>query len=382
MHHIPGFILQPISPLIRDYFGLDYVQIGWLTSAYTVAYGVSNFPAGWLGGRIAPRLLITIGVAGVALCGFIAGIAPNFLILVLAAIMMGILGGGYHPSAAPLISDATPSEKRGQALGFHQIGGTAANMAVPLIAAALITFLNWRNIMIVMSVPSIIFGIYLYILLKRRTLGDTLKHTKTTDSQKDTNPPGYLRRMIAFITMGTGVQVFVYSAMSFIPLLVTDKFQGQEWLGAAVLATGHVTGLVAGPLGGHISDKIGKIPVMLTVCLASGPLVWLLSIVNHWWLLPILLLIMGTCMYVAMPVTESYVISNITPRNRSTILGIYYFASRGGVGILSPVIGNLIDKNSFSTAFSVTGLSLLVITIICALLLWGKKDRSFESAKS
>jgi MFS family permease len=374
MHHIPGFLIQPLSPAIRDSFHLDYSQIAWLSSAYTFAYGISNLPAGWLGGRIAPRILITVGVVGVAVCGLIAGLSPNYLVMVFAMILMGILGGGYHPSASPLISDATPSEKRGQALGFHQIGGTAANIAVPLLAAALATFLTWRGFYVLMTVPTIIYGIYLYSLLKRRHLGDMPQKVQTDSFIIRINNRGYLRRMIAFVTMGIAVQVFVYSAMYFVPLLVVDKFLSAAWIAAAVLSLGHIAGLVAGPLGGHISDRVGKVPVMLVVSLASGPLVYLLSLGTHWWLLPFVLLAMGACMYVAMPVTESYVISNISTHNRSTIIGVYYFASRGGPAILLPIIGNLIDRFSFSVAFSTIGVALFVITLICSLMLWGTKD--------
>jgi MFS family permease len=113
---------------------------------------------------------------------------------------------------------------------------------------------------------------------------------------------------------------------------------------------------------------------MLTVSLAAGPIIFLLSLGTYWWLLPIVLLAMGTCMYVAMPVSEVYVISNSTQNNRSTILGIYYFASRGGPGLLMPIIGKLIDQYSFSTAFAWVGAALFVITLVCSLLLWGTKD--------
>jgi MFS family permease len=294
--------------------------------------------------------------------------------MVIAMLLMGILGGGYHPSASPLISDATPPEKRGQALGLHQIGGTAANIAVPLLAAALAIFLTWRGFYILMTVPTIIYGIYLYSLLKRRHLGDLPRKAQTDSFTIHINTRGHLRRMIAFVTMGIAVQVFVYSAITFIPLLVVDKFHGAGWVAAAVLSLPHIAGLVAGPWGGSISDRVGKIPVMLTVSLAAGPIVYLLSLGAHWWLLPFVLLAMGICMYVAMPVAESYVISNVSARNRSTILGVYYFASRGGPALLLPIMGKLIDQFSFSTAFTTVGVGLFVITLICSLLLWGTKD--------
>ena len=374
MHHIPGFLIQPLSPFIRDALHLDYSQTAWLLSAYPFAYGISNLPAGWLGGRIAPRLLITIGVVGVAIGGLVAGLSPNYLVLVIAMLLMGILGGGYHPSASPLISDATPPEKRGQALGFHQIGGTAANIAVPLLAAALAGFFTWRGLYILIAVPTIIYGIYLYSLLKRRHLGDIpLKVPKETITTR-ANTRKKVLRMIAFVTMGVAVQVFVTTALNFVPLLVVDKFQGAAWLGAAILSLGHIAGLVAGPLGGHISDRVGKVPVMLTVSLAAGPIVYLLGLGTNWWLLPFVLLTMGVCMYVAMPVTESYVISNISTHNRSTVIGVYYCISRGGPAILLPVIGKLLDRYSFSVAFTAIGGALLAVTLICSLLLWGTKD--------
>ena len=183
MHHIPGFLIQPLSPYIRDAFHLDYSQIAWLSSAYTFAYGISNLPAGWLGGRISPRFIIAVGIIGVAVSGLLVGLAPNYLILVIEMLLMGILGGGYHPLAPPIISDATPPEKRGQVLGLHQIGGTLANILVPFFAAALVGFFTWRGLYILVAIPIIVYGIYLRSLLKRRHLGNCpLKSQKWTRS--------------------------------------------------------------------------------------------------------------------------------------------------------------------------------------------------------
>jgi len=105
---------------------------------------------------------------------------------------------------------------------------------------------------------------------------------------------------------------------------------------------------------------------MLVVSLAAGPILYLLSLTPYLWLIPLVLLAMGVTMYMSMPVAESYVISNVTARNRSTILGLYYFASRGGPAILLPIMGNLIDRYSFSVAFTAIGAALFAITLICS----------------
>jgi MFS family permease len=383
MHHVPGFIIQSVQPSIRDYFGLDYTSITSLTGTYNFAYGLSNLPAGWLGGdRIAPRLLIAVGVAGVAIFGLLVGLSPTYLVMIFALLFMGILGGGYHPSASPLLADTVAAERRGRILGMHQVGGTLANFLTPLLTAAIVTLLGifipssmtWRGPFIVLTIPIIIYGIYLYKTLKKRQLGNTFKQVQTETFAIRINQHGYLRRMIAFVTLGTAVQVFVFSTISVIPLVVVDQYGGTEQAGAALFALAHFAGLWAGPLGGHISDRIGKVPVMLAVSLTAGPIIFLLSLGTHWWLLPIVLLAMGSCMYVAMPVTEAFVINNANPNNRLTILGIYYFASRGGPGLLMPIIGKLTDQFSFNVAFTWMGAALFVITLVCSLFLLGTKE--------
>jgi len=374
MHHIPGLIVQPLLPAIRDSLDMDYFHVSWLTGVYSLAYGISNLPAGWLGGRIAPRILITLGVAGVAACGLLMGLAPNFWIMLVAMLLMGILGGGYHPMASPMLADTITEKQRGRALGVHQIGGTLANIFVPLVAAGFTGWLAWRGLFLLLCIPTIVYGLYLYWTLKKNGIGNTPRPSNATGFVIRLNPRGYVRRLLAFIALGASVQIFVFSTLSFTALFVVDQFGGPPWLGMALLSVGHIAGLLAGPIGGTISDRIGKVPVMLTVSLAAGPLIYLLSLVNYWWLLPVILLALGSCMYVAMPVAESYVISTVSHRNRSTVLGIYYFASRGGPGILIPVIGKLIDQFGFNTAFTSIGAVLFVIAIICALLLWGTKD--------
>jgi len=45
-HHLLVALLVPLLPYIRDDFVLDYSQAGWLVSAFTLSYGISQLPAG------------------------------------------------------------------------------------------------------------------------------------------------------------------------------------------------------------------------------------------------------------------------------------------------------------------------------------------------
>lgn len=374
-HHLIAALLQPLLPFIRDDFALGYAQAGWVVSAFTLAYGFSQLPAGWLADRIGSRILITLGISGVAACGFLVGLSPSYTVMVIFLVVMGVIGGGYHPAASPLVSASVEEQNRGRALGLHQIGGTASFFLTPLIAVGIASALGgWRGSFTALSVLIFIFGIILFVLLGKRGYTRQNKEQKP-ESHAETAPTrSYLRRLIPFIILGTTVQISVFSTISFIPLFAVDHLGVGEEAGAALLSLFHSSGLWAGPLGGYLSDRVGKVPVMLFVSIISGPAIYLLSLVSFGWSISLVLVVLGICQYAAMPVSEAYVITHVPERKRSTALGIYYFVSRGGPGLLMPAIGYLFDRFDFGTSFTVVGVTALAVNLACSLFLWGSRD--------
>jgi len=343
-------------------------------SAVTLAYGFSHLPAGWLSDRLGPRLMIFIGISGVALFAILTGLAPSYLALVVLMIMVGVMGGGYHPAASPLVAASVDKKSQGRALGLHQIGGTASFFLTPLIAIAIAGALGWRGAVITMSIPAFLIGILLFILLGRG--GYTRKAPEVADIPRDmpTAAAGTMRRLIPFIILGVMIQVMIFSVISYIPLFTVDSLQASEATGAFLFSLFHFAGLWAGPVGGYLSDRLGKVPVMLTASLIAGPALYLLSFSSVGWSIWAVLLLLGACMYMVMPVTEAYIIAHAPAKRRSTILGVYYFASRGGMGLGAPLVGYLADKYSFATSFTVMAVALLAIVIVCTVFLWGRRD--------
>jgi len=366
-------LLTPLLPYIRNDFSLSYTQVGGLLLAYNLAYGVSQLPAGWMADRVGPRIMLTTGVAGVAVAGLLIGFSPTYVILALLLVLLGLAGGGYHPAAAPLVSASVKPENRGRALGLHQIGGTGSFFLAPLIAAGIAGALGWRGTFLAIAIPTIIFGIIFSVLLGR--LGYTKKAKQGTPiSHTETLPaPGRLHRLVAMVTLGIASMVLVYSTISFIPLYIVDYFGASEEAAAAMLSLVFFGGLWAGPLGGYLSDRLGRVPVILAVGFIAGPALYLLNLASFGVGLSVVLIIIGMAMHLGMPVVEAYIISHTSERRRSTVLGIYYLGSRGGPAI-APAIGYLIDRYGFYTTFSVVGVALLAITIVCAIFLWGSRD--------
>ncbi len=372
-HHLLAALVIPLLPFIRDDFALDYAQAGWVASAFTLSYGISHLPAGWLADRIGPRVMLLIGISGVALSGLLVGLSTTYIMMVIFLVLMGATGGGYHPASAPLISASVEPKNRGRALGLHQIGGAGSYFLAPLIAVAIATTWGWRSSFIGLAIPTIAFGITLYVLLGRR------EYTKKAEPEVPchsaiTPSPGRLRRLVSFFVLTIVGQILIFSTISFIPLFVVDHFGVGEEVAAALLALVYSAGLWAGPLGGYLSDRLGRVPVMLAASIIAGPLIYLLNLMNYGWGTFAILITIGMSLYIRMPVSEAYIISQVSERKRSTILGIYYFASRGGPGIITPVIGYLIDRLGFYPVFTGVGAAMVVATIGCAIFLRGRRD--------
>jgi predicted MFS family arabinose efflux permease len=164
------------------------------------------------------------------------------------------------------------------------------------------------------------------------------------------------------------------AVISYIPLFAVDNLLASEETSAFLYSLFHFAGLWAGPVGGYLSDRLGKVRVMLAVGLIAGPALYLLNLSSLGWSIWLILLVLGTCMYMAMPVAEAYIITHAPQRRRSTILGIYYFASRGGIGLSVPLAGYLADHYSFATSFTVIAGALLAIVLVCTAFLWGSRD--------
>ena len=80
----------PLLPFIRDNFSLDYASSGLLISVFSITYGISQLPSGWLADRVGTRILMAIGICGVGLCGILIGLSNSYVMLLVLLGFMGV----------------------------------------------------------------------------------------------------------------------------------------------------------------------------------------------------------------------------------------------------------------------------------------------------
>ena len=373
-HHLLTALPVPLLPMIRNEFGLNYTQAGLAVSAFTLSYGIGQLPAGWFTDRIGARIMLTIGLSGVAMAGFLVGLSKGHLMLTLFLALMGFLGGGYHPAAPPLIFAVVPKEKRGPALGLHMVGGSASYFTAPIIAAAIAAVWGWRGSFLGLAVPTALFGLAFYVLLGRRGAKDAPQRGTSAPDRAEEEPETNVTHLIFFLILSVVLGAVFLSVVSFIPLFLVDVHQVKEETAGALIGLIYSAGLWVGPLAGSLSDRLGRVPMIVAVSLAAGPVIVLLNLVPYGWSFYALLVVMGIIMYVRMPVSESYILGQTSSRHRSSILGIYYFGTMEGGGVLTPLLGYMIDRLGFSLSFLLTGAVLMIVALACSFWIWGSRD--------
>jgi MFS family permease len=370
-HHLLTALPMPLLPFIRTEFGLDYTQASFVTSAFALANGAGQLPAGWLADRIGPTVLIMVGILGVALAGVLVGISQTYGMLLAFIILMGLLAGGYHPAATPLISESVEPNQQGRALGYHLIGGNASFFLAPVVAGATAGVWGWRGSFLGLAFPTVVFGLIFYIYLKRWKGKTHTQETRRRISEGKPPPPGNVRRMVAFLTMTVLAGGASMSITAFLTLYAVDRLGATEEAAASLLPIVFFSGLWASPMGGYLSDRIGRVPVIVVTGLINGVLIYLIPLTGWGFGFFAVLFFMGLNTALRWPVSEVFIMEQTSSRYRSTLFGVYYFTMHYTGAIFAPMMGTIIDRWGFDVCFTAASGAVLVVTAVCSLFLKG-----------
>ena len=373
-HHLLTALPGPLLPAIRSEFHLNYTQASIVTTVFALAGGAGQLPAGWLADRFSPFLLIGIGTLGVAVGGILVGLSQTYIMLLVCLLLMGLMTGGYHPAATPLILASVKPEQRGRALGMHLIGGNSSFFIAPLLAGPILAVWGWRASFLCMAVPTAIFGLIFYAYLTRRSGRGHVDAARSRIASDKPPQPGYKRRLIAYLSQmvlagGAGMTV-----NAFLSLYIVDRLGASNAKAAMIMSILFLPGIFGAPfIGGYISDRIGATKVVIATSVISGLVIFGINSFGLGLGFYAMLLVMGLNMAIRMPVTEVFIMSQTPAKQRSTIYGVYYFTMQYTGAIFAPIMGGLIQRYSFHTMFTFSGIAVTSIALVTSAFIWDAK---------
>ena len=362
-HHVGTGGLQPLLPLLRDDFHLDYTQAGLLLSAQGLALGFAQLPVSALADHVSKRLVIGVGLIGTGLLCVAIAMVPGFWPLVGCLVALGVLAATYHAPASSYLSATFGAEGRGRALGTHVIGGSLAFLVTPAIAIGTARYMDsWRAAFMALAVLPIVGGVLM--------LGSTARAATNERASTDAERAGQrgalasLRAIGPLVAVALGEQLLTASMFAYIPLFLVDRHGVPSDLAGLAISVMAGIGIVSAPLGGALSDRFGRAPVLVAVTASVGPLILLLTYAPYGMLLLVAMLLYGLSMNTRLPVLESLFADAIPAHRRSTALGLYYFIGQESSGLTTPLVGSLIDATSPITAFTALGVIGTALSLV------------------
>jgi MFS family permease len=154
--------ISKLAPNIMNDLGLSKVQMGWVFSAFALAYALFEIPTAWWADRQGTRRVLTRIV--IWWSGFTIATAAsfNYVSLLIVRFLFGAGEAGAWPGVARSFSRWIPRRERGTIQGIFFTGAHLAGGLTPLLVVALLPYLHWRMIFVIFGAIGFVWALVWY----------------------------------------------------------------------------------------------------------------------------------------------------------------------------------------------------------------------------
>ena len=346
-----GAMLTPLFPALRAHYGVGIAAVTLLSSVFSLTSSVLQPLLGILGERFDRRLLAAAGPALTGIGLTFMGYAPAsaFGLLTLLVALAGFGSGFFHPAGAAYTARYSPLAQRGLWASIFSAGGTAGMALGPVFAGV-----GLHALPIFAPIGLLVAGIS-YALTPSDRPHDRPGAKRPSAAEYLGIFRGPLVRLWGMAVLRS-LASMGYNAM--LPFIMLQRGFGARQT-AITLAVFAVASAVGGLVGGRISDRIGRVPVLRSAILLTIPLFagLILSSPAQLWFYPLTFLV-GALVNASIPVGV-VTAQEYAPQHVAVASSIMMGFSWGFAGLLVFLVGLLADHTSPVTA-ALVGLTLML----------------------
>jgi predicted MFS family arabinose efflux permease len=246
-----SFFLGLFNSSIRDALSITHGQFG---SIYASATLLSSFMLVWIGKKIDDFNILKFAsyvIVLLAISCFIFSKISSVVFLFFSIFLMRLSGQGLMSHTATTTIARFFEKSRGRALSTTWLGLSSAEFILPLLIIFLLTFLDWRNIWVSISILVIfVLPIITFLLVKNIKLDsretsnlnhdktENIKQWKRSEVLKDYRFYIICLSMLAMPWIATGTfvyQSFIVSSKSWGPYVIAQSFMVYSILSVVTL---------------------------------------------------------------------------------------------------------------------------------------------------
>ncbi len=341
-------MLPAIYPILRENYGLTFLQIGIITAVYQMTGSVLQPVIGFYTDKKPSPYSLPFASASTMVGLLLLANAHHYYILLIGSAFVGLGSSIFHPEASRVARLASGG-KYGVTQSIFQVGGNCGSAIGPVIAAVFISQqqrIGWLSILAFFGIIILTFVSHWYANNLKRRL------TKKVSADRHHLPKAQVRNAL-FVLVGLMFAKYVYMAsmQNYYMFYTMEKF-GVSLHQAQLLLFLYLGGIAIGTIfGGPIGDRIGARTVIWVSILGVFPFTVILPYVN----LPftaILTVIIGMILASAFPAIVVFA-QELMPGKVGTVAGLFFGLSFGIGALSAAALGRVMDIVGAQTMFEI-----------------------------
>jgi FSR family fosmidomycin resistance protein-like MFS transporter len=364
-------LLSPMFPEIARRLGMSLGQVGGLPMMMGLSASLAQPLLGWLSDRYPRWCMVAAGPLVAALFIGFVGHARSYWQLSALLFLAGIGIGAFHPQGATLARQAG----RGSSLAMSAftVGGNIGFGLAPLLGGLYVFWFGLNHLYFAAAPAAVFAGIMGVAFYSGPGFRPVARKGGPAAVAGKGNPVA-LAALTATVVVRSAVQI---GMTTFLPFLVEARFPPAQH---AAMKSGAVSAFLlasafAGPLGGHLSDRIGRKRLMVwSFLIAPWPL--LLAFTQPG---PAMLALMALGAFILMLPHPGNVVmaQEFMPRSAGIGASMITGFAWGVAQILALPLGKIAEATSLSTALS--GLCLLPLLGVFLVAPIPERERGAEA---
>jgi len=283
--------------------------------------------------------------------------------------MMGAANQAWHPGAISYLAHRY-AQRRGYALSIHAMGANAGDALGPMIAGILLTWMTWGNAALVSAVPSVIMAVILIVALLPSEKPETREGPAMGFREYVYGYASLLKDRAVMVLAATAAfrTMAQVALFAFLPLYIVDVMQKSTVYTGTALMVIQVGGLLASPIAGLWSDKIGRRPIVFGALASSSVVIVALTFVSDPTAYVMGISLLGFFLFSIRPVVQSWMMDLVPPRFTGSATSLM-FGTQAILGALAPVLGGLIaDRYGLGNVFYFIAALMLFANVLVVMI--------------
>jgi FSR family fosmidomycin resistance protein-like MFS transporter len=370
LSHFYQLVIAVLFPIIRKDLGVSYAELGATVALFYTVSGVCQTLAGFAVDRFGARRVLLLGLAMCAGGVFLAGFAPSFRTLVIAAVIAGMGNSVFHPADFSILNARVEADRLGYAFSFHGLGGNIGWALAPAFSLAMTRLYGWH----VALMSAAAMGLVMFVLIAWN--GGMLEVKRAPAAAAPLARATTLEHDLRVLTAAPVVMCFLFFFLLSVALTGIQTFGVSSIVAfyhvpvalASSALTAYLLGAAAGVLtGGYVAGRTRRHDLVAAAGMLSAGLLVLgvaLGEVSEPLLVPVLALA-GFSAGITNPSRDLLVRASTPPGSTGKVYGFVYSGLDLGAMATPVFYGMLLDRGVpqavFFTVFAATLLSIATV---------------------